>query len=452
MKKLYARRLASSGAALMLCTGLVMAGSSIANAGAATKKVPGVTATTITIGATVPLTGIAAAGYDEVANSAAAVFKWVNSHGGVNGRKIKYVLKDDCYGTPGFGCTGTPSTVTQTHALLSLPVFATVGSLGTPTQDSVRSLLKANGVPQLFVNSGSLDWNNPGTYPGLYGWQPSYNEESKIFGKYINATYPGASVCFLGQGDDFGTDGLAGLVAGGVSPTVTDLYSVDSLVASSGASIAPYISAFQSAKCTVVVLDTIPGATDAALGAALQLSYSPHWVISSVGSDPVTVDAAFAGKLPIDPEVGATSFSFLPTPGSNSPWIPWMRKVLGADASQIPVSGGYTSATPLDGNMEYGIGWGVAFVEALKDAGRNFTRASFLKVLNTTTFTQTPSLLPLSYSGTDHQGLNGGFLTTVTSATSVSPITGTIYQTDSTSGGAITVATKKSSGIPAWLK
>ena len=327
MKKLNARRLASSGAALMLCTGLVMAGSSIANAGAAT-KVPGVTANTITIGATVPLTGIAAAGYDEVANSAAAVFKWVNAHGGVNGRKIKYVLKDDCYGTPGFGCTGTPSTVTQTHALLSIPVFATVGSLGTPTQDSVRSLLKGNKVPQLFVNSGSLDWNSPGTYPGLYGWQPSYNEESKIFGKYINATYPGASVCFLGQGDDFGTDGLAGLVAGGVSPTVTDLYSVDALVASNGASVGPYLAAFQSAKCTVVVLDTIPAATDAVLGAALQLSYSPHWVISSVGSDPVTVDAAFAGKLPIDPEVGATSFSFLPTPGSNSPWIPWMRKVL----------------------------------------------------------------------------------------------------------------------------
>jgi ABC-type branched-subunit amino acid transport system substrate-binding protein len=454
MNKSNARRIASTTAAMLLCTGLVMAGGSVLSAGAAA-KVPGVTPTQVTIGATVPLTGIAASGYDEVANSAAAVFKWVNAHGGVNGRKIKYVLKDDCYGTPGFGCTGTPSTVTQTHALLSLPVFATVGSLGTPTQDSVRSLLKANGVPQLFVNSGSQDWNNPSAYPGLYGWQPSYNEEGKIFGKYINATYPGASVCFLGQGDDFGTDGLAGLVAGGVSPTITDLYSVDALVATSGASIAPYISAFQSAKCTVVVLDSIPGATDAALGAALQLSYTPHWVISSVGSDPVTVDAPFAAKgLPIDPEVGATSFDFLPTPSSSSPWIPWIRKVLGADASQIPTVAGtpYTSATPIDGNMEYGIGWGVAFVEALKAAGRNFTRASFLKVLDSTTFSQTPALLPLRYTSQDHQGLNGGFLVTVTSATSVSPITGTIYQTDSTSGGPITVATKKSSGIPAWLK
>ncbi|MFZ0769548.1 MAG: ABC transporter substrate-binding protein, partial [Acidimicrobiales bacterium] len=312
MNKSNARRFASTTAAMLLCTGLVMAGSSLGSAGAAT-KVPGVTSTSITIGATVPLTGIAAQGYDEVATSAAAVFKYVNSRGGVNGRKIKYVLKDDCYGTPGFGCTGIPSTVTQTHALLSIPVFATVGSLGTPTQDSVRSLLKANGVPQLFVNSGSLDWNNPTAYPGLYGWQPSYNEEGKIFGKYINATYAGANVCFLGQGDDFGTDGLAGLVAGGVTPAVTDLYSVDALVATSGASIAPYISAFQSAKCTVVVLDTIPGATDAALGAALELSYTPQWVISSVGSDPVTVETAFAGKVPVDPEVGAVSFDFLPT-------------------------------------------------------------------------------------------------------------------------------------------
>jgi ABC-type branched-subunit amino acid transport system substrate-binding protein len=267
MNKTYAHRLATTGTALLLCLGLVTVGSSLVAAGAATKT-PGVTKTQITIGATVPLTGIAAAGYNEVAKAADAVFKYVNSKGGINHRKIKYILKDDCYGTPGFGCTGVPSTVTQTHALLSVPVFATVGSLGTPTQDSVRSLLKSNGVPQLFVNSGSLDWDNPTAYPGLYGWQTSYNEEGKIFAQYINATYPSASVCFLGQGDDFGTDGLAGLVDGGVTPTDTQLYSVDALVTTNGASVGPYIATFQSDKCTVVVLDTIPGATDAVLGAA----------------------------------------------------------------------------------------------------------------------------------------------------------------------------------------
>ena len=67
--------------------------------------------------------------------------------------------------------------------------------------------------------------------------------------------------------------------------------------------------------------------------------------------------------------------------------------------------------------MAYGIGWGVSFVEALKAAGKNFTRASFLKTLTTTTFSQTPALLPLRYSSANHQGLNGGYLDTVTSDT-----------------------------------
>src|ERR1039458_2561159 len=449
MSKTYARRFGTTGAALLLCTGLVMAGSSVVSAGAATHT-PGVTAKQITIGATVPLTGIAAAGYNEVAKAADAVFEYVNSKGGINHRKIKYVLKDDCYSTPGFGCTGTPSTVSQTHALLSVPVFAPVGSLGTAPQDSVRSLLKSNGVPQLFVNSGSRDWDNPRVYPGLFGWQTSYNEEAKIFAQYIKATYPTDNVCFLGQGDDLGADGLAGLGAGGVTPTDTQLYSLTALVATQGASVGPYIAGFQTDKCTVVVLYTIPGATDAALGAALQLGYSPHWVIASIGSDPVTVFAPLAAKgLTTDPEVGAVSFSFLPVPGSSSAWIPWMRKVLTADKAQFP---GFSATTTMDGNMEYGIGWGGAVGEMRRASGKTFTRASFLKTLTSTTFSQTPGLTPLRYTTSDHQGLNGGFLTTVTSSTAVKAITGKIFTTDSTAGGPVVAAKKVSTGIPSWLK
>jgi branched-chain amino acid transport system substrate-binding protein len=441
------RRVTTTGVALALCTVVLTFGSSMAsNAATAT---PGVTAKQVTIGATVPLTGIASAGYSDVAKAANAVFKYVDSKGGVNGRMIKFVIKDDCYGTPGFGCTGNPSTVAQTHALLGVPVFATVGSLGTPTQDSVRSLLKANGVPQLFVNSGSVDWNNPSQYPGLFGWQPSYNEESKIFAKYINATYPSANVCFLGQADDFGSDGLAGLVAGGVTPSDTQLYSVPALVATSGSSIAPYIERFQTDKCTVVVLDTIPGATDAVLGAALKLGYAPHWVISSVGSDPVTVDAAFA-SLPIpDPEIGAVSFGYLPASTDPDAWNAWMIKVLLKDKADFP---NFTATSPVTGNMSYGVGWGVAFVEALKAAGRNFTRASFLKVLTSTTFKQTPALLPLRYTANDHQGLNGGYLTTIASATQTSPVNGTVYMTDSSTTGPVKTVPRTSAVIPSWLR
>src|SRR6202050_1715508 len=107
MVKTKTRRVTITGTALLLCLGLVTAGSSIVSASAATKKGPGATAPQTTIGATEPLTGIASAGYDQIAPAMNAVFKWVNTHGGVNGRKIKFVVKDDCYGTPGSGVTGT---------------------------------------------------------------------------------------------------------------------------------------------------------------------------------------------------------------------------------------------------------------------------------------------------------------------------------------------------------
>ena len=73
------------------------------------------------------------------------------------------------------------------------------------------------------------------------------------------------------------------------------------------------------------------------------------------------------------------SFSYLPAstfdvaPGSRG-----CARSLTADQADFPT---FSSTTPLDGNMAYGAAWGVAFVEYLKDAGRNFTRASFLKTM-----------------------------------------------------------------------
>ena len=444
------RRLTITGSALALSLSLVTMGASMGSASAATRapKVPGVTAKQVTIGATVPLTGIASQGYSEVAKAANAVFTWVNQHGGINGRKIKYVMKDDCYGTPGFGCTGNPNTVAQTKALLALPVFATVGSLGTPTQDSVRALLKANHVPQLFVNSGSKDWNNPKTYPGLFGWQTSYTVESKILGQYLNQHFANQKTCFLGQNDDFGADGLLGLNYVGINPADSVMYDVAGLVTGGAGYFTPFIQKFQSDGCKVVVLDTIPDATDAALGNALALGYSPQWVISSVGADPVTVDAPFAGKPFPDPEIGAISFDYLPASSDTSVWNGWMRTVMANDKTDFP---NFTSSTPLDGNMEYGIGWGVAFVEALKAAGRNFTRASFLHTLTTTSF-QTPALVPLRYTATNHQGLNGGYIIKITSASTSGVLDRTVYTTGSTKSSPIVVSSKLSTAIPAWLQ
>ena len=110
------------------------------------------------------------------------------------------------------------TTLSQNQVLVAQDhVFATVGSLGTAAEESVMSYLKQNGVPQLFVNSGSKAWDNPEQFPSLFGFQTSYIAEGKIFAKYIKAHFPGKTVGFIGQNDDFGANGYLGLKDGGVS-------------------------------------------------------------------------------------------------------------------------------------------------------------------------------------------------------------------------------------------
>jgi branched-chain amino acid transport system substrate-binding protein len=219
------------------------------------------------------------------------------------------------------------------------------------------------------------------------------------------------------------------------------------LVAGGAGYMTQFVSAEQAAGCQVVFLDTIPGATAATLGNALALHFSPHWVISSVGSDPITVGKEAKGAFT---DTGATSFAELPASTDTNPWNAWDRKVLLADPS-FDTQFSFTSSSPLDGNMSYGIGWGVSFAEALKAAGKNFTRASFVATLLKTTF-QTPALTPLKYSASNHEGLLGGYITTVSSATSTTALGNkVVYVTQSTKSSKVTVTHRLSTTVPTWL-
>src|SRR5260370_37732463 len=57
---------------------------------------PGLTGDTITIGTTTPLSGPASF-YAPVSKGANAYYQYINSTGGINGRKSKYVIDDASY-------------------------------------------------------------------------------------------------------------------------------------------------------------------------------------------------------------------------------------------------------------------------------------------------------------------------------------------------------------------
>jgi ABC-type branched-subunit amino acid transport system substrate-binding protein len=412
-----------------------------------------VTANSITIGATVPLSGIAAT-YAPVSAAANAVFKWVNSHGGVNGRKIKYIRLDDCYdlASYGLGCTAGASvtTLSQNQVLVAQDhVFATVGSLGTAAEESVESYLKQNGVPQLFVNSGSKAWDNPSQYPDLFGYQTSYNAEGKIFAKFIKSHFAGQTVGFIGQNDDFGANGLLGLEDGGVTIASANslTYNAADAITGSSSDIQADVATLQANKAQVVVLDSVPGFTTGILEVAHALGYSPTWIISNVGADPTSVN--YVG------EAGAYTLDYFPSvTDTGDPWVPWIRKILLADKADFPK---FTSGSVLTGNELYGVGFAVAFVEALKAEGKTVTRAGFVKSLLKTTFAD-PAITPLKYSASNHQGLTGGVIAKIDANGSnapiyATPVNGTVFTTGNSKSSPLKTTTRLTiSPIPSWLK
>jgi len=444
-------RTATLVAAGALTLGLTMGGLGVASAGAATST-PGVTSNSITIGATVPLSGIAVS-YAEVSAAANAVFNYINKLGGINGRKIHYIRLDDCYNLAfaGLGCTAGASTTTlsQTQVLVAQDhVFATVGSLGTAAQESVLSYLKQAGVPQLFVNSGSSTWDNPSEYPDLTGFQASYQVEGKVFANYIKTHLKGKTVGFIGQNDDFGAGGYAGLVNGGLSIASANhlSYNAADAITGSVSDIATDVSTLKADHVQVVVLDSIPAFTSAILSIAHEVGFTPQWIISTVGSDPISVNNAG--------EAGAITFDSLPaTNDKSNPWTAWLKNIILADKTDFPK---FTANSPMDGNMQYGASWAVAFAETLKAEGKNVTRAGFMKTLQSITLS-TPTITPLRYTKSNHQGLLGGVLAVISKNGNAAPVYFTepshvVYTTGDSKGVPIKTLPYVVSPIPSWLK
>lgn len=366
---------------------------------------PGVTSNSITIGATVPLTGPAAPGYDEIAPAMNAVFDWVNAHGGVYGRKIHYTYLDDGY-NPANTATLTRKLVLQDN------IFADVGSLGTPTQSAVQSFLNQQKVPQLFIESGCNCWNDP-KYPLSLGWQPPYTIDGKILGAYIKTHFAGKKIGYLYQSDEFGQDVVKGLDMEIPAKSVVSRQQYD--VATLAGPLSNQMAALKAAGAQVVVLATIPAATALAMLPAAVIGYSPQYVVDSVGADAPTVGpllSSFAQKGGGTPaQVAAaggllngviTTAYFAPESDTTNPWVQTEKKLLEKYAPALYAKAG------LDGNDQYGVALAYTFVQALEKAGKNLTRQSLMNAIDEKGHSFiTPGFVPLSYSKSVHFGFEG---------------------------------------------
>jgi len=360
----------------------------------------GVTEDSITIGGTFPLTGVAAPGYSEIPTGAQAYFDFVNAAGGVHGREIEFLVKDDAYDP-------TKTSSLTNELVLKEQVFATVGSLGTPTHSAVVDFLNDEGVPDLFVSFGSLAWgDDPGARPMTFGWQPDYEIEGKIIGQYLAEEMPNAKVALFLQDDDFGEDGEKG-----VRQFLDDQIVEVQHYTAGNTDIGPQIAALQAAKPDIVLSFSVPSYTALAQLVSLKLGFQTQWYVSNVGSDPALVGSLLEqfseGAVPGNTSAldGVLTSEYIP--GVDAPdnaWAQLWRQVWDEHGGK----------GALTNYRIYGMSWAYTFVQALQAAGEDLTREGLVEALESVGSSfEGPQLAPYRYSADSHLGISGLQLVTL---------------------------------------
>ena len=359
---------------LILCAAGALVLATVASGAGA----PGVTSSEIVIGGTTPLSGAASA-YQSVARGAAAYFRYVNAHGGVNKRKIKYIYKNDAY---------DPSkTVELTRELVQQDkVFAIFNSLGTEQNLATRSYLNALKVPQLFVASGATTFGKAyKQYPWTIGYQPNYRAEGTIYGRYVAKTTPKTRIGVLYQNDDYGKDLLAGLRNGlakkaGLIKSRQSYDVTDSDVQSQ-------IAKLKSARVNTLMVFATPLFAIQSYVYAHKFGWRPKVYVNAVSSAANIMGIASAGAGKKQTE-GSISIVFLKDPTDahwkKDPGVKLYRSIMKR----------YKGGNPNDVYAVYGMSAAHTFVAALKKAGRNPTRQGIMKAATSLNVKNDPFLLP----------------------------------------------------------
>jgi branched-chain amino acid transport system substrate-binding protein len=167
--------------------------------GSGAKASPGITDTTITIGATAPLSGPAAPTGTQTAGIKAA-FDAENAKGGIDGRKLEYVVLDDAY-DPAKALQNVKQLIERDQ------VFALAQSTGTASQTAAMPYILSKQVPSVFTGTGNSAFgDDPKGKPWVTGSIPTNTVEAQVYSRYLQQTKPNAKVAILYQNDAFGKE------------------------------------------------------------------------------------------------------------------------------------------------------------------------------------------------------------------------------------------------------
>lgn len=314
----------------------------------------------IRIGNIMPYTGTLAV-FGAIGRAEAAYFEMINEHGGINGRKVRFISYDDG-SDPAAAVDLTRGLVERDNVLLMF------GSFGTPGNLTTRKYLNDRQIPQLFVASGDDELNNPKAFPWTIGWQPSFRSEGRIYANYIQAFYPGKKIVVLWQNDQFGRNLFKGLEEG--LGDLARMIIVDIAYDISDKYLDTHMSILKHSGAEIFVFAGVPANAARAIRIAADLNWHPVFMLN----DSAASIATALKPAGLQNSVGVISTSFLKD--MNDPawkddpatkdWLSFMGKY-------------YPSGDKDDNGTLYGYAAAKTLVQVLKQCGDDFSRENVIR-------------------------------------------------------------------------
>jgi len=286
-----------------------------------------------------------------------AAFAEINAKGGVHGRKLELISRDDGY--------DPDRSVVQTTKLIEEDkVFALIGAVGTPTTTATVPIAKASNVPFIgpFTGAGFLrapDLDN------VVNIRASYAAEAEAWIKHLTEDLHVSSIAIFYQDDSYGRDGLAGvklaLEKRGMELTAEGTFERNTRAVGSA------LRTLRRAEPEAVVMVGTYGPC----AEFIKLAHKS-------GFNPIFVNISFVGANALAKELGPEGQGVIVSEVVPFPW----------DISVKVVADYQAAEKVLDPNMKpefvslEGYLSGRLVAAALEQTGPNPTRADMLRVIN----------------------------------------------------------------------
>jgi ABC-type branched-subunit amino acid transport system substrate-binding protein len=345
----------------------------------------GVTPREVVLGMCNALTGPASALGLGMKKGATVYFNRVNAAGGVHGRKIRLVSVDDGY--------EPRNTVERTKELIEKDrVFALFGYVGTPTTVAVLPTVAEEKIPFWGPFTGAEVLRTP-VNRHVFNVRGSYYDEAEKQVRTLAETFKVKRVAILYQNDAYGLAVRAGILKAlkkrGMDPVGEATYERNT------EDVAGALATLQKAGPDAVSMV----GTYKAMAAFIKKA-------RAAGFSPVFLNVSFVGTAALLNELGGAGDDVLITQVMPSPWdsaLPLVEQYR-ADMKAAGHSG--LDYTDLEGYVAAAV-----FVEALKKAGPEPTRAGFI--------TAAESLradiggMEVAFSPADHSAIDAIYLTRI---------------------------------------